>query len=232
MVISPQAVLKVWFLQKLQPVRARGWSCLPSRLFLEHRRAPSAGSAVFEGPPVPLISRGTPRREWAPSPGPPHCNVLFLYPRSPHSVKLRGTSSISPVPHVNRRFNQTLLLGLPLCSPSNTLAGRKKRKRKKLTGQKSHFYSYLFFFPHCLLHHFLFLFPSPFLSTTAFRNFVACASEFVCIHVCACFLCGHMHFVSSCGVFPHWLNTHICAHAFRNKGGGNTVNPISYLIPH
>ncbi|KAK2905733.1 hypothetical protein Q8A73_009676 [Channa argus] len=45
-----------------------------------------AGSAVFEGPPVPLISRGTPRCEQAPSPGLPHCSGLFLYPRSLHST--------------------------------------------------------------------------------------------------------------------------------------------------
>lgn len=95
------------FLQKLQPVKSRGLQ--PARLFLERRRALSAGSAVFEGPPVPLISPGTPRRERALSFGPPHCGVLFLRPCSLHSVKLGGTSSISPVPHVNRRFNQTLL---------------------------------------------------------------------------------------------------------------------------
>lgn len=106
------------FLQKLQPVKTRGPP--PGRLFLERRRALSAGSAVFEGPPVPLISLGTPRRERAPSFGPPHCGVLFLHPCSLHSVKLGGTSSISPVPHVNRRFNQTLLSGpLPPSNPSN-----------------------------------------------------------------------------------------------------------------
>lgn len=103
------------FLQKLQPVKSRGPP--PGRLFLERRRALSAGSAVFEGPPVPLISPGTPRRERAPSFGPPHCGVLFLRPCSLHSVKLGGTSSISPVPHVNRRFNQTLLSG-PLPPPT------------------------------------------------------------------------------------------------------------------
>lgn len=103
-----------------------------SWLFLELCRATSAGSAVFEGPPVPLISPGTPRREWASSPGPPHCSVLFLYPRSLHSVKLRGTSSISPVPHVNRRFNQTLLSGL-LPSPHQAASlGGKNRRRKSL----------------------------------------------------------------------------------------------------
>lgn len=131
MVISPQAVLKSGSFRSCRLLELEAGAASPAWLFLEHRRALSAGSAVFEGPPVPLISRGTPRCERALSPGPPHCNVLFLYPRSPHSVKLRGTSSISPVPHVNRRFNQTLLLGLRLCSPSNTLTGRKKRKKKK-----------------------------------------------------------------------------------------------------
>lgn len=116
-VISPQAVLKSGSFRSCSLLGPRAGTASPAWLFLEHRRALSAGSAVFEGPPVPLISQGTPRRERAPSPGPPHCRVLFLYPRSLHSVKLRGTSSISPVPHVNRRFNQTLLLGLPFYSP-------------------------------------------------------------------------------------------------------------------
>lgn len=124
-VICLQAVLKSASFRSCSLLGLQAGAASHAWLFLEHRRALSAGSAVFEGPPVPLISRGTPRRERAPSPGPPHCSVLFLYPRSPHSVKLRGTSSISPVPHVNRRFNQTLLFGLPLCSPSNTLSGRK-----------------------------------------------------------------------------------------------------------
>ncbi|KAM7406923.1 hypothetical protein PAMA_002900 [Pampus argenteus] len=115
---------------KLQPVRAGGRGCLPCLVIFGALRALSAGSAVFEGPPVPLISLGTPRRERALSPGLPHCSVLFLYPRSLHSVKLRGTSSISPVPHVNRRFNQTLLLGLPLRSPlQHPLLEEKKRSK-------------------------------------------------------------------------------------------------------
>lgn len=103
------------------------------RLFLERRRGPpSAGSAVFEGPPAPLIRPGTPRCERAPSPAPPHCSVLFLQPCSPHSMELGGTSSISPVPHVNRRFNQTLLPG-PLSSPHNPtfpLPGSQRWKKK------------------------------------------------------------------------------------------------------
>lgn len=87
---------------------------VPSWLFLERGAALSAGSAVFEGTPAPLIRPGTPRCERAPSPGSPHCVFLFLSLRSLHSVKRRGTSSISPVRNVNRRFNQTLRL-LPPC---------------------------------------------------------------------------------------------------------------------
>lgn len=49
--------------------------------------------------------------------------------------------------------------------------------------------------------------------------------------MCACFLCGRTHFVSSCGVFPHWPNTHARTHMLLGIKGGNTVNPISYLIP-
>lgn len=92
----------------------RSGAPVPSWLFLEHGAALSAGSAVFEGTPAPLIRPGTPRCERAPSPGSPHCEFLFLSLRSPHSVKRRGTSSISPVRNVNRRFNQTLRL-LPPC---------------------------------------------------------------------------------------------------------------------
>lgn len=92
----------------------RSGASVPSWLFLERGAALSAGSAVFEGTPAPLISPGTPRCERAPSPGSPHCEFLFLSLRSPHSVKRRGTSSISPVRNVNRRFNQTLRL-LPPC---------------------------------------------------------------------------------------------------------------------
>lgn len=92
----------------------RSGAAVPSWLFLEHGAALSAGNAVFEGTPAPLIRPGTPRCERAPSPGSPHCVFLFLSLRSPHSVKRRGTSSISPVRNVNRRFNQTLRL-LPPC---------------------------------------------------------------------------------------------------------------------
>lgn len=77
-------------------------------LFLEGWLSCCAGSAVFEGTPAPLIRPGTPRCERAPSPGSPHCAFLFLCLHSLHSVKRRGTSSISPVRNVNRRFNQTL----------------------------------------------------------------------------------------------------------------------------
>lgn len=125
----------VCFLQKLQPVRTG--EPPPARLFLERRRALSAGSAVFEGPPVPLIRPGTPRREQAPSLGPPHCGVLFLCPCSLHSVKLGGTSSISPVPHVNRRFNQTLLSGpLPPTTPPSSLPPA-PHTHAHLSGKKS-----------------------------------------------------------------------------------------------
>lgn len=65
--ISPGSI-EVCFLQKLLPVRAQRQSWLTARLFLECCRALSAGSAVFEGPPAPLISQGTPRRERALSP--------------------------------------------------------------------------------------------------------------------------------------------------------------------
>lgn len=113
LVISPQAALKSASFRSLLGREAGGGLPLPDGYFWSAAGPPSAGSAVFEGPPVPLISRGTPRRERAPSPAPPHCSVLFLYPCSLHSMKLGGTSSISPVPHVNRRFNQTLLLRPP-----------------------------------------------------------------------------------------------------------------------
>lgn len=205
MVISPQAALKSGSFRSCSLLGQEAGAASADWLFLESRRALSAGSAVFEGPPVPLISRGTPRCERAPSPGPPHCSVLFLYPRSPHSMKLRGTSSISPVPHVNRRFNQTLLLGLPLCSPSNMLTGRKKRKKTK-NCQILHcfiftvLFLFIYFFNHISssVTFFFSFFPPLSLSTSAFLNCVACV----------CFLCGRMHFVSSCGVFPHWLITH------------------------
>lgn len=95
----------------------RSGAAVPSWLFLEHGAALSAGSAVFEGTPAPLIRPGTPRCERAPSPGSPHCVFLFLSLCSPHSVKRRGTSSISPVRNVNRRFNQTLRLLPPLPPP-------------------------------------------------------------------------------------------------------------------
>lgn len=136
----------------------------PARLFLERHRAQSAGSDVFEGPPVPLISQGTPRCERAPSPGLPHCSVLFLYPRSPHSVKLRGTSSISPVPHVNHRFNQMLLLDLPLCSHSDTPCGMEK----KLNCRQPFILIYF-------LHHTLFSF--------SFSSFI---DHFMCLCILVC----------------------------------------------
>lgn len=146
----------------------------------------------------------------------------------PHQSHLSHTSTADLI---KRSF-----WAFPSAPPPTHSLGGKKEKEKKLPKSwlgESHTFILIYFFSHIASSiTFFFFFPSPFLSTTAFRNFVACASEFVCIHVCACFLCGQMHFVSSCGVFPHWLNTHICAHAFRDKGGGNTVNPISYLIPH
>lgn len=150
LVISPQAALKSGSFRSCSLLGQEAGPASADGLFLERRRALSAGSAVFEGPPVPLISRGTPRRERAPSPGPPHCSVLFLYPCSRHSMKLRGTSSISPVPHVNRRFNQTLLLGLPLCPPAPLQHAHweEKKKRKVLTALYSQLYSYLFIFLH------------------------------------------------------------------------------------
>ena len=120
--------------------------------------------------------------------------------------------------------------------PTHSLGGKKQKKQKNCQSLDWAKVTLLFLFiyfptlpPPSLSFSFFLLLSYPPLQ---FRNFVPFASVFVCIHVCACFLCGHMHFVSSCGVFPHWLNTHICAHAFRDKGGGNTVNPISYLIPH
>lgn len=114
LVISPQAALKSASFRSCSLLgREAGGLPLPAGYFWSAAGPPSAGSAVFEGPPAPLISPGTPRRERAPSPAPPHCSVLFLYPCSLHSVRLGGTSSISPVPHVNRRFNQTLLLPPP-----------------------------------------------------------------------------------------------------------------------
>jgi len=70
-------------------------------------------------------------------PTPPRHTAAFCSrtPRSPpHSVKLRGTSSISSVAHVSRRFNQTLLFqggGGLLRSPSS-----------REEGLQSHFYSY------------------------------------------------------------------------------------------
>ncbi|GAA6094669.1 uncharacterized [Tachysurus ichikawai] len=79
-------------------------------LFLESGATLSPASAVFEGTSAPLIRLGTPRCERAPGPGSPHCTFLFLSLHSLHSVKHRGTSSISPVRNVNRRFNQTFRL--------------------------------------------------------------------------------------------------------------------------
>lgn len=142
----PPGSIEVPSLQKLQPV-----SCLHRPvIFGAPSGPPSAGSAVFEGPPAPLIRPGTPRRERAPSPAPPHCSVLFLQPCSPHSMELGGTSSISPVPHVNRRFNQTLLPGPPLLPPQphlppSRLTEMEKKAPPSAAGFKTHYPPLLFF---------------------------------------------------------------------------------------
>lgn len=124
---SPRLWLKCASFRSLLGPEAVG--CHPCQVIFGGLSGP-----VFEGSPVPLISQGTPLCERAPSPVLLHCSVLFLYPRSPHSVKLRGTSSISPVPHVNRRFNQTLLLGLPPSLPlqHTTPTGEEKRESSSL----------------------------------------------------------------------------------------------------
>lgn len=182
---------------------------------MEHRRTLSAGSAVFEGPPVPLISRGTPRRERAPSPGPPHCSVLFLYPRSPHSVKRRGTSSISPVPHVNRRFNQTLLSGLSLCSPSNTLTEREKRKSPDWAIVTLLFLFYLVFYHITSSAIFLFLFLFSFLVLYPLLHFLFTVRIYV-------FMCVYVFSVVICTLFQAVVCVPTLAkdtHTFRNKGG-------------
>lgn len=190
---SPRLWLKCASFRSLLGPEAVG--CHPCQVIFGGLSGP-----VFEGPPVPLISRGTPLRERAPSgPRALSCYTAVFCSCTP-ALRTVWSSEEPHQSHLSHTSTADLIKrsfwAFPLRCPSNIQLrlGKKKRESSSLRlNVKTQVLQHSSPNPWFLLYFHLYPPLAPF------------DYGHSCMNV---FLCGQMHFVSSCGTFAR-LNTHV-----------------------
>lgn len=187
---SPRLWLKCASFRSLLGPEAVG--CHPCQVIFGGLSGP-----VIEGSPVPLISQGTPLCERAPSgPRALSCYTAVFCSCTP-ALRTVWSSEEPHQSHLSHTSTADLIKrsfwAFPLRCPSNIQLRLGKKKGKVLhwdSMSKLKFYSNP---PRFLLYFYL------------YPPLAPCVYGHSCMNV---FLCGQMHFVSSCGTFKR-LNTHM-----------------------